>query len=437
MVTGSQYLLEQAGVRILVDCGMIQGAQFTEDKNYDDFAFDPAQVAAMVITHAHIDHCGRVPRLVREGFRGKIISSHATLDLAYLMLEDSAHVIQMDAEAAGYPPLYVQADVQQAATLFHGVNYHEPISVGPFTIELWDAGHILGSAFIRITAGGKCIVFSGDLGNPPVPLLKPTEPLPATDYLVMESTYGSTTHEPARERKLLLRSAIYETVTMQGTLLIPAFALERTQELLFELNDLVEHKDIPPIPIFIDSPLAIKATRIYPKYNHWFNQATQYLIANGDDVFKFNGLKFTSSSAESRDILHVKAPKVILAGSGMMQGGRVRYHAKNYLPDFRNQVLIVGYQVKGSLGRQLLDKAKHVVIDGDGVDVHAKVRAIGAYSAHADQPKLLAWLGSAPQRPQRLWLTHGEEDKANRLAELLQQQGYSVVVPASGQSYEL
>ncbi|EKD79083.1 MAG: hypothetical protein ACD_41C00177G0018, partial [uncultured bacterium] len=345
MVTGSNYLLEHDGVKILVDCGMIQGEQFTEDKNYDEFSFQPGDISAVVITHAHIDHCGRVPRLVREGFSGKIIASHATLDFAYLMLEDSAHVIQMDAEQAGYPPLYVQEDVTRTAELFHGVNYHEPVTVGPFTIELFDAGHILGSAFIRIMVGGKTIVFSGDLGNPPVPLLKPTEQLPATDYLVMESTYGSKVHEPAQERKLLLRSAIYETVTMRGTLLIPAFALERTQEILYELNDLVEHKDIPPIPIFIDSPLAIKATRVYPKYNQWFNQETRYLIANGDDVFKFNGLKFTSSVQESRAIAQVKAPKVILAGSGMMQGGRVRYHAKLYLSDFRNQVLIVGYQV--------------------------------------------------------------------------------------------
>lgn len=437
MVTGSQYLLEQDDTRIVIDCGMIQGEQFTEDKNYDAFQFEPGAIAAVLITHAHIDHCGRVPRLVREGFHGKIIATHATLDLAYLMLEDSAHVIQVDAEQAGYPPLYVLEDVQRTATFFHGVNYHEPVTIGPFTIEFFDAGHILGSAFIRVTAGGKQIVFSGDLGNPPVPLLKPTEALPQTDYVVMESTYGQMVHEPSRERKLLLSSAIYETITMGGTLLIPAFALERTQEILYELNDLVEHKAIPPVPIFIDSPLAIKATRLYPKYNTWFNQATRYLLEKGDDIFKFNGLKFTSSSQESRAILQVKAPKIILAGSGMMQGGRIRYHAKNYLSDYRNQVLIVGYQVRGSLGRQLLDKAKQVVIDGDTVAVHAKVRAIGAYSAHADQPKLLHWLQSAAQPPKQVWLTHGEEANATTLASVLQQAGYNAALPDCGQSYEL
>lgn len=437
MVTGSQYLLEHDATRLLIDCGMIQGEQFTEDKNYDAFAFSPRELAAVVLTHAHIDHCGRVPRLVREGFTGKIIATHATLDFASIMLEDSAHVIQQDAEAAGYPPLYVQDDVIHAAQLFHGVNYHQPVTIGPFTIELFDAGHILGSSFIRITAGGTTIVFSGDLGNPPVPLLKPTEGLPFTDYIVMESTYGSKIHEPARERKLLLQSAIYETITLRGTLLIPTFALERTQEILYELNDLVEHKHIPPVPIFIDSPLAIKATRLYPKYNHWFNQETQYLIAKGDDVFKFNGLKFTSTVQESRAILQMKPPKVILAGSGMMQGGRVRYHAKQYLSDFHNQVLIVGYQVKGSLGRQLIDKAKHVVIDGDHIAVQAKVRAIGAYSAHADQVKLLAWLHSGTKKPQRIWLTHGEEDNARVLALVLHTVGFRADLPECGQTYEL
>lgn len=437
MVTGSQYLLEHDNTRLLVDCGMIQGEQFTDNKNYDPFSFDPSTITAVCVTHAHIDHCGRIPRLVREGFAGKVIGTHATLDLAYLMLLDSAHVIQLDAELSGYPPLYREDDVQRTASLFQGVNYHEPVQVGPFTIELFDAGHVLGSSFIKITAAGKSIVFSGDLGNAPVPLLKPTEALPVTDYLVMESTYGQRDHEPGRERKLLLSSAIYETVTMKGTLLIPAFALERTQELLYELNDLVEHKEIPAVPIFIDSPLAIKATRLYPKYNSWFNQETQYLIEKGDDVFKFNGLKFTSSSEESRAILKAKSPKIVIAGSGMMQGGRVRFHAKNYLPGAENQVLIVGYQVAGSLGRQLLEKAKEVNIDGDVVPVKAKVRAIGAYSAHADQSKLVHWVQTASKAPKQIWLTHGESANAEILAGVLRRRNQAVELPVSGQTVEL
>lgn len=437
MVTGSCYLLEHGQTKLLVDCGMIQGEQYTDNNNYDPFAFDPTEIQYTLVTHAHIDHCGRIPRLVREGFTGKIVSTHATLDLAYLMLEDSAHVIQQDAEEAGYPPLYSSDDVMATARLFHGVNYHEVQTLGDFTVEFFDAGHVLGSAFIKISAGGKTIVFSGDLGNPPVPLLPPTENLPQTDYLVMESTYGQRAHEPSRERKLLLSSAIYETVTMKGVLLIPAFALERTQELLYELNNLVETKAIPSIQIYIDSPLAIKATRIYPKYNHLFNKETQYLLASGDDFFKFNGLHFTSTVQESRAIQYAKSPKIIVAGSGMMQGGRVRFHAKQYLSDFRNQLLIVGYQVAGSLGRQLLDKEKTVIIDGETVEVKAKVRAIGAYSAHADQPKLLYWLDTAPQHPKQIWLTHGEPENAMVLANVLKQRGYTATLPECGQSVEL
>jgi len=437
MVTGSCYLLQHGQTNLLVDCGMIQGEQFTDNNNYDPFAFDPATINYTLITHAHIDHCGRIPRLVREGFTGKIVSTHATLDLAYLMLEDSAHVIQLDAELAGYPPLYTVDDVMATAELFHGVNYHEVQTLGDFTVEFFDAGHVLGSAFIKISAGGKTIVFSGDLGNPPVPLLPPTEALPATDYLVMESTYGQRAHEPSRERKLLLSSAIYETVTMKGVLLIPAFALERTQELLYELNGLVESKEIPPVPIYMDSPLAIKATRIYPKYNKWFNTEAQALLASGDDFFKFNGLRFTSTVQESRSIQYAKSPKVVIAGSGMMQGGRIRFHAKNFLGDFRNQLLIVGYQVAGSLGRQLLDKQKEVIIDGETIKVEAKVRAIGAYSAHADQPKLLHWLSTAPQQPKQIWLTHGEPENAEVLAGVLRERGYTAGLPECGQTIEL
>ncbi len=436
MVTGSCYLVEHESTKLLVDCGMVQGEQFTDNTNYDPFPFDPTELDYVLITHAHIDHCGRIPRLVRQGFAGKIIATHATLDFVFLMLEDSAHVIQLDAELAGYPPLYTAEDVQATAKLFSGIDYHEVKKMGSITAEWFDAGHILGSAFIRLQAGGKSIVFSGDLGNPPVPLLKPTESLPACDVLVIESTYGSRVHEAARERKLLLASAIYETVQMDGILLIPAFALERTQEILYELNDLVEHKDIPAVPIFIDSPLAIKATRIYPKYNQWFNQETQYLIESGDDIFKFNGLKFTSTVEESRSILHVKAPKVIMAGSGMLQGGRIRYHTRNYLADSKTQLLIVGYQVAGSLGRQLLDGEKKVVIDGETIRVGAKIRAIGAYSAHADQPKLLEWLATAPSKP-KIFITHGEMTQATALEAVLHKRFYEATIPSSGQSTEL
>ncbi len=438
MVTGSCYLLEHNNTKVLIDCGMIQGEQFAENKNYDPFPFDPATIDYVLISHAHIDHCGRIPRLVRLGFTGSIISTHATLDFSELMLSDSASVLSVDAQANNYPPLYTVDDVAAAVKLFHGVDYHQSISVGDLTVTFYDAGHILGSSFIHITDGEKSIVFSGDLGNSPVPLLHDLEPLPATDYLVMESTYGNRVHEPGRERALLLRSAIYETVTMGGVLMIPAFALERTQEILYELRQLVENKDIPPVQIYIDSPLAIKATRLYRVYDHLFDKEATYLIKSGKDLFQFKGIKMTETRGQSKNVNSAPSPKVIIAGSGMMQGGRIRHHLKRYLNDFKNQLLIVGYQVEGSLGRQLLEGAKEVIIDNETIPVRAKVRAIGAYSAHADQPKVLAWLTPQAKKVKQVWLTHGELAQATALATHLQKNlGLSTQVPEYGQVVEL
>lgn len=436
MVTGSCYLVQHGSQNMLVDCGLVQGEHFTDDVNYDPFPFDPADLDVVLLTHAHVDHCGRIPRLVREGFHGKIIATHATLDFAHLMLDDSAHIIEIDAQANGYPPLYTSEDVKRMKTFFVGTEYGATIRIGEISAIFFDAGHILGSAFIRLQAGERSVVFSGDLGNPPVPLLRPTEPCPQANAVVMESTYGNRIHEESRERKLILASAIYETATMRGTLLIPAFALERTQELLYELNDLVEHHEIPPLPIFIDSPLAIQATNIYRRYNHLFNQETQYLIRSGDDIFQFPGLHFTRTTQESRAIRNIQPPKIIIAGSGMMHGGRIRHHAKEYLPDFRNQLLIVGFQVSGSLGRKILDGEKHVIIDGEPITVAAKVRAIGAYSAHADKPKLLRWIETATSHP-NIYLTHGERPQAQILAEALTKAGYTATIPDAGQRVDV
>lgn len=417
MVTGSCYLLETEKTRVLVDCGMIQTSHFCDKRNSDPFPFDPVTIDYVLITHAHIDHCGRIPKLVREGFKGKIISTAATLDLAELMMLDSANVLTSEAELHHYTPLYTIDDVALAKRLFHPVNYREAFTLQDLNIEFYDAGHILGSSFIRIAGAKTSIVFSGDLGNSPVPLLQETDPLPATDYIVMESTYGDTDHEPARERKLMLSSAIYETASLKGVLMIPAFSLERTQEILYELNSLVESKAIPELPIFLDSPLAIRATRLYPKYNTLFNAESQQRLMSGDDLFNFPGLTMTERVRDSKHIALVKAPKVIIAGSGMMQGGRIRQHLKLYLNDFRNQVLIIGYQVAGSLGRKLLDGEKIVTIDKKPYTVAAKIRPIGAYSAHADQTKLLHWLKSIKsQPPNHIWLTHGEPDKSQVLA---------------------
>ncbi len=438
MVTGSCYLLEHGSTRILIDCGMVQGAQFTDNKNYDPFPFDPVSIDYVVLTHAHIDHCGRIPRLVRKGFSGKIVSTHATLDFAHLMLSDSAHVIAYDAEKNNYPPLYTEADVEKAREQFQPTDYHQSITLGDIMVEFFDAGHILGSSFIRIEADGKSIVFSGDLGNSPVPLLRDLEGLPETDYVVMESTYGNRIHESGRDRQLLLCSAIYETITMGGVLMIPAFALERTQEILFELHQLVDNRDIPKVPIYIDSPLAIKATRLYKKYEGLFDTQATDMIKSGHDLFKFKGLRLTETRNQSKAINNVTGPKIILAGSGMMQGGRIRHHLKRYLSNEKNQLLIVGYQVEHSLGRQLLEGAEEIEIDKKMIAVKAKVRAIGAYSAHADKTKLVNWLTSSPSNLKHVWLTHGEVDQSVPFSKSLQDD-YSITasVATYGQVVDL
>lgn len=421
-VTGSCYLLETKTTKFLVDCGIWQGARFTENKNYDPFPFNAEELDFVILTHAHLDHCGRIPKLYKEGFRGKIITTKATADFAQLMLADSAHVIAQEAREVGYPPLYTEEDAANCNNLFQGHDYNQKIIIGnnkEIEIRLQDAGHILGSAIVEIWSDGKKIVFSGDLGNPPVPILKNTTTIEEADYVVMESTYGNKDHEDTKTRELIVSSAIYEAATMKGTLMIPAFALERTQELLYELNKLVENKDIPPMPVFVDSPLAIAATQIFKKHEYLYDKESSNLIKSGDDVFNFPGLVMTKNVAASKKINREPAPKIIIAGSGMCQGGRIKFHLKRYLADFKNQLLIIGYQVEGSLGRKLLDRAKSVRIEGKNIPVAAKIRAIGGYSAHADQPKLIKWLKAFKKKPVKVFVTHGEELQATAFAEIV------------------
>lgn len=438
-VTGSCYLLETDKVKILIDCGMWQGEKFTEDRNYNPFPFKAHDINYVILTHAHLDHCGRIPKLYKDGFNGKILATHATVDFAQLMLQDSAHVIKEEAELGGYPPLYAETDAVACGQLFKGFDYHEKIKLtGDIEITFFDAGHILGSAIVAINIEGKTIVFSGDLGNPPVPILRNTEFLSAADFVIMESTYGGITHEDFREKILKLSSAIYETATMKGTLMIPAFALERTQELLYELNKLVESKDVPPLPVFLDSPLAIAATEIFRRYKNLYNQETMERIKKGDDIFSFPGLRMTRSINESKIINQTPGPKIVIAGSGMCQGGRIRFHLERYLPDFKSQLLIIGYQVASSLGRQLLEKKNKIYLHGREILVKAKIKAIGAYSAHADQPKLLDWVSHFTNFPKTIFITHGEENHAQALAQSIEENlRLKTYIPEEGYSITL
>ena len=439
MVTGSNYLLETKNTKILIDCGMFQGGQHAEDRNYEKLPFNPKEIDYLLVTHAHIDHSGRIPKLYKDGFKGKILATKPTKDFAFIMLEDSQGILKKEAKYLGREPLYGLTDVQESLKLIKGVDYGKKINLGNEVFcRFRDAGHILGSAIIEIWAEAKKLVFSGDLGNQPVPLLKPPELIDKADYVVVESTYGDRIHEAKRKRKDLLENAIEDTIAKGGTLMIPAFALERTQELLYELNELVENHRIPKVPVFVDSPLAIKALEIYKKYPQYYNKEATYLIKSGDDLFKFPGLALTKTTNESRQINNVKPPKVIVAGSGMSTGGRILHHEIRYLPDPNSCLLIVSYQVAGSRGRRILDGTKEIKIFHEMIPVRAKVKAIGAYSSHADQQDIYNWLTSFKKPVKKIFVTHGEEGPALAVVQSIKDHlGIDAIAPMLDDMVEL
>ncbi|MBI4094744.1 MAG: MBL fold metallo-hydrolase [Candidatus Liptonbacteria bacterium] len=419
-VTGANYLLDSGGHKILIDCGLNQGSHFAERQNFEPFPYNPAEIEAVFITHAHIDHIGRIPKLYKDGFRGVIYSTEATKDFSEFLLLDSEHILSKEAEREHKAPLYDTRDVNETLKLWRGIPYHEPCTTSPFRATLFNAGHILGSAIVRIEAEGKTIVFSGDLGNYPAPIIQATEKLDDADYCLIESTYGDRVHEGVDERKEHLEDAIEDVVKSRGVLLIPAFAMERTQELLYHLNDLVEHGRIPKVPVYIDSPLAIKITEVYKKYEQDFNKETSRQIRSGDDILNFPGLRLTLTTEQSKEINGVPSPKIIIAGSGMSQGGRILHHEHAYLPDPKSMILFIGYQAHGSLGRMILEGAKTVKIFGDEIPVRAKVRAISGYSAHADQPRLLEWLRPMRGTLKKIFVVQGEGESSGALAQKIQ-----------------
>ncbi len=431
-VTGSCHLLEHNNKKYLIDCGMFQGSHFIERRNYEPFPFNPADLEAVIITHAHLDHTGRLPKLIQGGFRGKIYANPATRDLTRLILLDAAEVMRYNQKKYGDPALFGEKEVKEVNRRIIGLDYDKKRRWGQdifFTLK--DAGHILGSAFAEIEVGGKTIVFSGDIGNSHVPIVRETRPLAKADYLVMESTYGNIIHEDPSARIYLLQEALVKTIKRGGVVMIPAFSLERTQEILYELNNLVENKLIPPALIFLDSPLAAAATEVFQNYPRYFDEAARYLIGQGDDFFNFPGLAITHTVEESKRINEAPAPKIIIAGSGMMNGGRIQHHLLRYLSDAKNLVLIIAYQAANTLGRRLLEGEKRVKIYGQEVAVKAEIKAIGAYSAHGDQNKLVEWVKSAQTPPKKIYLVHGEAEAMKALEKRLKREVKVKVVTAS------
>lgn len=440
-VTGANYLLESDQTKILVDCGLFQSGSFVNKQNLEQLKYDPKVIDAVLVTHAHIDHTGRLPLLYKNGFRNNIYSTGATKDFAEQLLLDSEHLINRELVDRGFPLLYTINDINETMKLWSKKRYHEKFSIKDFDIEFYDAGHILGSSSIKITHNGKSIVFSGDLGNMPAPLVKDTEPVEDADYAVIESAYGNRLHENPIYRKDILEDLIEDTVKSKGALIIPAFAMERTQELLFELNELVENGRIPPVQIFIDSPLAIKLTGVYKKYSQdpdYFDAESLNMLRQGDAIFDFPRLKLTLTTEQSKEINNVKPPKVIVAGSGMSNGGRILHHEQKYLPDPNSTILFIGFQARGTLGRAIQDGAKTVKIYGEEIPVHCKVKSISGYSAHADQPLLLKWLAPMRNSLKKVFIVQGDDDQMQPFSRVIEDElAIETIVPKSEDSFEL
>ena len=452
-VTGSCYLVECSGTRILIDCGMFQGSRELDEDNAEDFGFAPEAVDFLLLTHAHLDHCGRLPLLDRRGFKGEVIATAATRELARLVLLDSAGLQEEEARyrnrraarhgrpGTGAEPLYTLLDALNSLEHFGRVaHYNRPLQLAPGVRATFiDAGHILGSAciFLELTAQGKQrrLLFSGDLGMSGRPILRDPEPPPRADAVVMESTYGDRGHKPLQASIEELYEAVTATVGRGGNVVIPTFALERAQEILFYLHAGKEQGILPQtLQVFLDSQMAISATQVFKRHPECYDRETAELFRTGRDPFEFPGLHFTRETAESMAINEVSGGAVILAGAGMCTGGRVRHHLKHNLGRLHSSVVFVGFAAQGTLARQIVDGAKTVSIFGDDFPVRARIYTIGGFSAHAGQDELMTWHRQTGQ-PGTTFLVHGEAESMLTLSRILP--AHSVRMPEAGERFEL
>ena len=462
-VTGSNFLVEAAGKKFLVDCGMYQGKATEEKENEAPFLFDVSEIDFMLLTHAHIDHSGRIPKLYNDGYRNPIIATKATCDLCTIMLPDSGHIQEMEIEWRNkkrkregkpeLPPLYTAEDATKCLELFKRVKYDEIVEIDEnIKVRFNDAGHMLGSSIIEVwaTENDKTekAVFTRDLGNNDIPLLASPTMIESADYLIMESTYGSRLHMRNDDKAELFLNIVSETLDKGGTVVIPSFAVGRTQEIVYELNKLKENRDdeefikkyktLMSVPVFVDSPLAISATEIFRENTDLFDDEVKEEMEKGDNPLEFPGLQFTRTADESKALNESNQSSIIISASGMCEVGRIKHHLKHNLWNPNSTILFVGYQAPGTLGSKLVNGEKKVKVFGEEITVNARIEYIEGYSGHADQEWLLNFVYSFIKKPKHIFLVHGEEDAQEVLKEkLLETTGIPVTIPDYGETYEL
>lgn len=463
-VTGSNFLLEGAGKKILIDCGLYQGLDKEEIKNAEPFPYDINEIDFMLLTHAHIDHSGRIPKLYKEGYRNRIYATHATCDLCAIMLPDSGHIQETETEWKNRKrirrgeellvPIYDAETAARSLELFKGVPYDQIIEFDDnIHVRFNDAGHMLGSSIIEVwikeDGVNKKIVFTGDLGNNDIPLLSEPTMIEDADFLVMESTYGNRLHMRNDNKAKLFIDIVTDTLSQGGTVVIPSFAVGRTQEILYELNKIKEsdadtlefekrYEVLMKTPVYVDSPLAISATEVFRENMDLFDEETQALIKRGDNPLEFPGLQFTQTVDESRELNESNESAIIISASGMCEVGRIKHHLKHNIWNPKNTILFVGYQAPGTLGRKIVDGAKTIKIFGEEVAVNARVEYIEGYSGHADQEGLLNFIYSFIKKPDHIFLVHGEEEGQKILRDkIIENTDLPVTIPAYGETYEL
>jgi len=435
-VTGSRYLLEIGDLRILIDSGLFQEREFL-NRNWSDPPFDPTAVDFLLLTHVHLDHTGLIPRLVAQGFSAPIITTAATAELSEIVLADAAHIQLEDAHykikrhkkqnrksPRPIQPLYTPEDASAATRLFRHVRYNQPFNLNKHvTVTFHDAGHILGSAAIEIVeqtqTGKRTILFSGDVGQKNKPIIRDPEHLERADYVIMESTYGNRTHDHTHDIESQLQTIINDTATAGGNLLIPTFAVERAQELVYLLGRLRRQRQIPNLLAFLDSPMAVDVTDVFRNHKNLMDADAQKILNDGNSLFRFPGLKFVRTTAESKAINRIHGSCIIMAGSGMCTAGRIKHHLVHNIAKPQAAIVFVGYQANGTLGRQIVSGAKTVRIHGEKHNVRARITQIHGFSAHADRDGLIEWVTSLKTQPKRVFLCHGEPDAAGDLAQTL------------------